>query len=254
VPIELAIIVPVYDEEENILPLSREVAAAISTADYDYQLVFVDDLSTDHTWREIREAHRLFPRVRGLRLLEHSGQSAALWTGIQATSTPFIATLDGDLQNDPGELPRLLAQLAHHDLVCGNRIRRCDNLLRRCSSLVAWRVRKLVLKVDLVDAGCGLRAFKRSVVSGLFAFDGLHRFLPVLVHANGGKVLEIPVNHRPRNAGSSKYGIRNRLGRGIADLFAIAWYQRRRIGSLPFQECATEGVCVDRVENSHSCR
>jgi dolichol-phosphate mannosyltransferase len=236
VSICLAIIIPVYNEEANILPLAREVAAAIPPEKWRCELVFVDDASEDGTWRAICDAQRLFPRLRGLRLLRHSGQSAALWTGIQATDSDLIATLDGDLQNDPFDLPRLLAELPRYDFVCGNRTRRCDSFLRRCSSMVAWRARKLVLRVDLADTGCGLRAFKRSALNGLFAFHGLHRFLPLLVHGNGGKVLELPVNHRPRMAGASKYGVWNRLGRGIVDLLAVAWYQRRRIGSVPYEQ------------------
>jgi dolichol-phosphate mannosyltransferase len=236
VPVELAIIVPVFNEEGSILPLSREVHAAFGSTSWDYELVFVDDSSTDGTWDAIRQAQQFSNRVHGLKLAGHGGQSAALWTGIQATTSPLLATMDGDLQNDPSDLPRLLSELARCDLVCGRRTRRCDSFLRRCSSVVAWRARRLVLGVDLVDTGCGLRAFKRSALEGLFAFNGVHRFLPVLVHGSGRRVIEVPVNHRPRKSGLSKYGIWNRIGRGIADLLAIAWYQRRRIGTLPYTD------------------
>ena len=233
---ELSIIVPVYNEAENILPLSREVAGALSTETRSYELLFVDDASTDETWVKIQEAHRLDSRVRGLRHSRNSGQSAALWTGLQNSSSPILATLDGDLQNDPADLPRLLAELDCVDFVSGMRLSRQDNFLRRASSKIARWARRTMLKVDFQDTGCAIRAFKRSALEGLFPFNGLHRFLPLLVHGNGAKTLEVPVNHRPRVAGVSKYGVWNRLGRGIYDLFALAWYQKRRLRPVPFTE------------------
>ena len=166
----------------------------------------------------------------------NSGQSAALWTGIQATTAPILATLDGDLQNDPADLPRLIAELERVDFVSGMRLQRRDNWVRRVSSRIARWARRTALGVDFRDTGCALRAFKRSALQGVFPFNGLHRFLPVLVHGGGATTLEVPVNHRPRVAGVSKYGVWNRLGRGIADLFAIAWYQRRRLRPVAFTE------------------
>jgi dolichol-phosphate mannosyltransferase len=233
---EISIIVPVYNEEENILPLTREVAAAMVAAGRSFELVFVDDASTDGTWKQIQEARRRDPRVRGLKHSRNSGQSAALWTGLQATTSPTIATLDGDLQNDPADLPRLLAELKSADFVCGVRTRRQDSFVRRASSRIARHARKAVLGVDFCDTGCALRAFRRSSLSGIFPFHGLHRFLPVLVHGAGNRTLEIPINHRPRVAGSSKYGVWNRLWRGIFDLLAIAWYQKRRVNQVRYDE------------------
>ena len=235
-PVDISIIVPVFNEADNILPLAREVATAMSAQSRRYELVFVDDASTDGTWQKIQEAHRFDPRVRGLRHVRNSGQSAALWTGLQATISPILATLDGDLQNDPADLPRLLAELEHVDFVSGMRLSRQDNTLRRWSSSIAQKARRTVLKADFRDTGCALRAFKRSALNGVFAFNGLHRFLPILVHGNGSKTLEVPVNHRPRVAGVSKYGLWNRLGRGIYDLIAVRWYQKRRLAPVPFRE------------------
>jgi dolichol-phosphate mannosyltransferase len=149
------------------------------------------------------------------------GQSAALWTGFQASRAEVIATLDGDLQNDPADLPRMLAQLASCDMVVGVRVGRKDNFVRRLSSLVARWARKLALGVDFRDSGCNLRIFKRSVLKLLPAFDGLHRFIPILAHGRGAIVKEMPVTHYARVAGLSKYGIRNRLGRGIAGLALV---------------------------------
>jgi glycosyltransferase involved in cell wall biosynthesis len=233
---DLSVIVPVYNEEENILPLVREIAQAFAGSGLDYEIVFVDDASTDGTAGRIAEACAAEPRVRAQRHRRNAGQSAALWTGIQATESPLIATLDGDLQNDPADLPRLLEFLPEHDFVCGYRAQRRDNWLRRVSSRAARQARKRVLGVDFRDTGCALRVFKRSALREIFPFNGLHRFLPVLVHAAGGRTKEVPINHRPRVAGVSKYGLWNRLGRGIFDLLAMAWYQKRRIGPIPCEE------------------
>jgi dolichol-phosphate mannosyltransferase len=233
---DISILVPVYNEEENILPLAQEVAEAFAQAPWSYELVFVDDASTDQTWSKIQEARRRDSRIRGLRHAHNSGQSAALWTGVRATVSPIIGTMDGDRQNDPTDLPKLLAELPTFDFVCGVRTKRQDNFRRRMSAAVARYARRLILRVGFADTGCALRVFKRSALRGVFPFNGLHRFLPILVYGGGATTLEVPVNHRPRVAGISKYGILDRLGRGIVDLLAIAWYQRRRLGPVPFEE------------------
>lgn len=233
---ELSIVVPVFNEEANILPLTREIQSVFIGAGYDYELVFVDDGSSDNTWEKIRLAREIDPHVRGLRHERNAGQSAALWSGIQSSQSPLIATLDGDLQNDPADLPRLLAEMEHCDLVSGVRVKRQDNWLRRFSSRVARRARRAVLKVDFRDTGCAVRVLRRSVVKSFFPFNGLHRFMPVLAHAAGARTKELPINHRARVAGVSKYGIHNRLWRGIADLLAIAWYQRRVLGEVCYSE------------------
>lgn len=232
----VSIIVPVFNEADNILPLAREVAAAMQTMSPGYELVFVDDASTDGTWQKIQEAHQLDSRVRGLRHARNSGQSAALWTGLQATMNPILATLDGDLQNDPADIPRLLQELDRFDFVSGMRLKRQDTWVRRVSSRIARWARRSALKADFQDTGCAMRVFKRSALEGLFPFNGLHRFLPILIQGNGAKTLEVPVNHRPRIAGVSKYGVWNRLGRGVYDLIGLAWYQKRRLRPVPFTE------------------
>ena len=233
---QLSILVPVYNEEANIVPLAREVHEAMRGAPFDYELVFIDDGSTDRTWAQIEKAREIEPGVRGLRHTKNSGQSAALWTGIRSTESPLMATLDGDLQNDPADLPMLLQELDQCDFVCGVRAKRNDSWLRRTSSKVARAARRAALKVDFCDTGCAMRAFKRSALKGVFPFNGLHRFMPVLVHGAGAVTKEVPIRHRARIAGVSKYGLHNRLWRGIADLFAIAWYQKRRIGEIPYVE------------------
>jgi dolichol-phosphate mannosyltransferase len=240
VPAELSVIAPVFNESDNIAPMLREVAAAMNSVPFSWELVFVDDASTDDTWARITEAHRTEPRVRGLRHKRNAGQSAAVWTGISATTTPLLCTLDGDLQNDPADLPKMIAELKNVDFVSGMRLSRQDTWVRKVSSRIARRARRAALGVDFRDTGCAIRAFKREALAGVFPFNGLHRFLPVLVHGGGFKTLEVPVNHRPRVAGVSKYGVWNRLGRGIYDLLAIAWYQKRRYRPPGYTELTDE--------------
>ena len=233
---EIAVIVPVYNEEDNVLPMAREVSDAMTKSGRSYELVFVDDASTDGTWKKIEEARHQNSNVRGLRHAVNSGQSAALWTGIQASSSDIIATLDGDLQNDPADIPQMLPSLAKADFVCGVRAKRRDTFVRRSSSKIARWARRSALKVDFCDTGCAMRVFKRSALMGVFPFNGFHRFLPVLVHGNGVSTLEVPVNHRPRVAGVSKYGVWNRVWRGIYDLIALSWFQKRRLRPVKFTE------------------
>jgi dolichol-phosphate mannosyltransferase len=238
VPVDISIIVPVFDEEENVLPLAREIAGALNKESRTFELVFVDDASRDMTWNRIQEAHRLDPRVRGVRHARNSGQSAALWTGIESSTGNIVGTLDGDLQNDPADLPRLFAELNSVDFVSGLRVNRQDTWLRRVSSGIARRARKAVLGADYRDTGCALRAFKRAALDGVFPFHGWHRFLPILVQAGGATTKEVPVNHRPRVAGVSKYGVWDRFGRGIYDLIGVRWYQKRRLQRVPLTKLA----------------
>ena len=233
---QISIVAPLWNESANVCPLAERVFLAFSNELRSLELLLVDDASTDDTWTQILEAQKTHPRIRALRLVQHRGQSAALWTGFQASRGQFIATLDGDLQNDPADLPKLIAALQNCDLACGVRARRQDNFRRRVSTRIARRARRLALGVDFQDTGCNLRAFKRSVVSMLFPFDGLHRFMPILAHDAGAVVRELPVTHHPRVAGRSKYGVWNRLGRGIFDLVVISWARKRQLNNLQFVE------------------
>lgn len=232
----LSIVVPVYNETGNIQPLADEITRVFGGSVWDWELVFVDDASTDDTWAKITAAKSKNPRIRGLRHRRNAGQSAALWTGIASGASEYVATLDGDLQNDPADLPRLLAALDEVDFACGMRTKRQDSWVRKVSSKVARRARQMALGVDFADTGCALRAFRRKVLRGVFPFNGLHRFLPVIVHGGGFKTREMPIGHRPRLSGVSKYGVWNRVWRGIHDLFAVAWYQRRRLDHVEHDE------------------
>ncbi len=232
----LSVVAPLWNEELNVAPLVARVFQALASQPRSLELILVDDASTDATWNHILEARRSESRLRAVRLLRHSGQSAALWAGFSASRGGLIATLDGDLQNDPADLPMMLDKLDAYDLVCGVRTKRMDSAVRRVSSAIARWARKSALGVDFRDTGCNLRAFKRSVLGNLFPFNGLHRFMPVLAHFAGARVLEIPVQHHPRTAGQSKYGVWNRLGRGLWDLVGIAWYRRRQLANIPAME------------------
>lgn len=240
--VHIAIVVPLFNEADNVAPLVAELARVFAAEVRPWELVLVDDGSNDGTWSAIQAAQAADPRVRGLRHLGNRGQSAAVWTGITGSEAPLICTLDGDLQNDPAELPRMLSMLDSVDFVCGHRVSRQDSLVRKVSSRIARAARKLALGADFADTGCALRAFKREALAGVFPFNGLHRFLPILVAGGGFNCREVPVNHRPRVAGVSKYGVWNRLGRGLHDLVGVGWYQRRRLTPVALEDSRQSAV------------
>ena len=228
---QVSVVVPMRNESANVQPLAARVAAAFADSSFSpMELILVDDGSTDDTWQQILLARRELAHLRAVRHAASVGQSAALWTGFKASRAELIATLDGDLQNDPADLPRMLKQLQDCDMVCGVRARRADNFVRRASSQIARSARKWVLGVDFADAGCNLRVFRRSVLETLPAFDGIHRFMPILAHNAGAIVKEVAVVHHPRTEGKSKYGVWNRLGRGLCDLLMVRWFLKRQIG------------------------
>ena len=221
---------PVRDEEDNIDTLLAEIAAAL--AGRSFEVVYVDDGSADGTPARLAAARARMPGLRVLRHRRSAGQSAALVTGIRAARGTWIATLDGDGQNDPADIPALLARAEAADspaLVAGWRARRRDTALKRLSSRLANAVRGALLGDRTPDTGCGLKVFRRETFLRLPPFDHMHRFLPALVRRDGGTVVNQRVNHRPRAAGRSKYGVMNRLFVGIVDLFGVMWLQRRPI-------------------------
>lgn len=230
---EVSLVVPVHNEEENIEPLLAEIKAALHGIDY--EVVYVDDGSTDETVRRLHDAARSLPQLRLIRHERSCGQSTAVLTGVRHARAPWIATLDGDGQNDPADIPKMLAQ-AESGMeggtkplvcVCGYRRTRRDTWLRRISSRVANGVRSALLKDDTPDTGCGLKVFSREVFLSLPYFDHMHRFLPALFLRSGGAVISVEVNHRERIRGTSKYGLFNRLWVGIVDILGVAWLQRR---------------------------
>ncbi len=227
---------PFWNEEGNALPLSQQILSAFAEEPRPVELILVDDASTDGTWQQILQIRKTDSRVRAIRHARRAGQSAALWTGFKASRGEVIATLDGDRQNDPADLPQMLAQLSQCDMVCGVRTKRMDNLVRRLSSRIARVARRVVLGVDFQDSACNLRVFKRQVLEIIPPFDGFHRFAPILARGAGAAVIEVPVRHHPRTAGKSKYGIWNRLWRGLYDLLMVRWYRKRQLRSIPIFE------------------
>lgn len=228
----VSVVVPVCNEAENVGPLIDEICSALAGR-HAFEVIYVDDGSTDATPAAVLAARRRQPHE--IRLLKHarrSGQSAAVCTGVRAARGEWIATLDGDGQNDPADIPALLeAVIGSADdclrLVMGNRTTRKDTWLRRLSSRVANGVRGSLLRDGTPDTGCGIKVFSRATFLELPRFDHMHRFMPALFQRAGSRVISVPVRHRPRTAGRSKYGLNNRLWVGIVDLFGVMWIIRR---------------------------
>jgi dolichol-phosphate mannosyltransferase len=238
---DVSVVIPVCNEHENVLPLAREIHAALS-GKYAFEQVFVDDGSTDQTAAAVIDARAQgMPEIRLLRHVQRSGQSAAVATGVRHARGRWIATLDGDGQNDPADFPKLLAALLDParpalKLVMGNRTTRRDTWLRRVSSRVANGVRSWILKDGTPDTGCGIKVFDRDVFMHMPRFRNMHRFMPALFQREGCDVISLPVNHRERVRGTSKYGLHNRLWVGIVDLFGVSWLIRRASPRAPIHE------------------
>lgn len=224
----LSVVVPVRNEQDNIAPLITEIRAALDGV-VEYEIVYVNDGSTDATPQRLAEMRQSCPQLRVIRHAQSCGQSTAVRSGVKAAKGDWIATLDGDGQNDPADIPKLIAALAEGvDLVGGNRRHaRRDIWIKRISSIIANGVRSRLLNDDTPDTGCGLKLFRREVFLDLPYFDHMHRFLPALVIRRGGRVVSVPAHHRPRERGLSNYGTLDRLMVGIVDLFGVMWLQRR---------------------------
>jgi dolichol-phosphate mannosyltransferase len=220
----VSVVVPLFNEEENVPILQSELAAAL--AGLDYEIIFVDDGSTDHTVARIAPG----PSVRVLRFEKNAGQSAAMYAGLGGARGETAVLIDGDLQNDPADIPRLLAEIERGaDLVCGYRAQRKDTFVKRVTSRVANFVRSRFTKDGVRDTGCTLKAMRRECIAALLPFKGMHRFIPALVKGAGYRLVEIPVNHRPRKFGQSKYGLGNRAIRATTDMFGVRWLLSRRL-------------------------
>lgn len=227
---QLSVVVPVFNERDNIPPLLAEIATALR-GKVDFEVVYVDDDSSDDSVAVLAAEKSKYPELRIVRHLTRSGQSTAVWNGVNAARSPWIATLDGDGQNDPADIPKLLAQRDQSTsdvrLFAGWRTTRRDSFNKRISSKVANAVRSRMLRDSTPDTGCGLKLFDREVFLRLPYFDHMHRYLPALVKRAGFQSNSVPVGHRPRTAGTSKYGMLDRLWVGIADLRGVAWLMRR---------------------------
>jgi dolichol-phosphate mannosyltransferase len=229
----ISIIVPVYNEADNIVFLIDEIVTAMSEAE-EYEIIYVDDGSSDRTAAVLKQAQQLYKTLRVIQHQQSCGQSTAIYTGVKTANYPYIATLDGDGQNDPADIPLLYNVLKQKSqtinnlfMVAGWRNKRHDSAWRLFCSKIANTVRAGLLGDDTLDTGCGLKVFLRDKFLELPYFDHMHRFLPALILRAGGQVISEPVNHRPRAHGHSKYGTLDRLWAGITDLFGVIWLQKR---------------------------
>lgn len=220
----LSVVVPVFNEEENMSILQSELRNALHGVDH--EIVFVDDGSTDGSAEKIERA----PNVRIIRFENNTGQSAALYAGIKAARGQTIVMIDSDLQNDPADILRLLAEISRGaDLVCGYRAKRKDTISKRLTSRIANFVRSRFTKDYVRDTGCTLKAMRRECAEALIPFKGMHRFIPALIRGAGFRLVEIPVNHRPRRFGQTKYGFGSRAWRATMDMFGVRWLLSRRL-------------------------
>jgi glycosyltransferase involved in cell wall biosynthesis len=220
----VSVIVPVYNEEGNVSELQRELELALKGISH--EILFVDDGSQDRTVQQITRT----PSVRVLEFETHTGQSAAIYAGLTAGRGDILVLIDGDLQNDANDIPRLLAEIANGaDLVCGYRVKRKDSWFKRLQSRIANSVRSRFTMDGVRDTGCTLKAMKRNCLEALVPFHGMHRFIPALIKGFGYKITEIPVNHRARYRGSSKYRFGNRALQATIDMFGVRWLLGRQI-------------------------
>ena len=226
---ELSVVIPVYNEEDNLRPLWDELRQVLEGLGQSFEVVFVDDGSRDRSAEIIRELRRADPRVRLVQILRNAGETAANDAGFRSARGRIVVTMDADLQNDPHDIPALLAPLGEYDAVTGWRVNRGagDSTVKRLSSRIANRIRNALSEETIQDSGCTFRAFRRECLVGLVLYRGFHRFIPTLLKMRGFRVLEIPVNHRPRRAGQSKYGVMNRAFVAFADLLAVRWMKSR---------------------------
>ena len=218
-----------FDERDNLEPLHAELSAALASVPGGVEFVYVDDGSRDGSAEGLAGLAARDARVRVLRFAANCGQTAAFAAGFEAARGEVVATLDADLQNDPADLPRLLAALDGADVVNGVRQGRRDGLVRKLSSRVGNGFRNWVTHESVTDVGCSLRVMRAAYLRRVKLYRGMHRFLPTLLRLEGARVIELPVAHRPRRHGRSKYGIANRLFVGLADVFAVRWMQSRRL-------------------------
>jgi dolichol-phosphate mannosyltransferase len=227
----ISVVVPIKDERDNLLALTDQLLKVLQSREESnaspFEIIYVDDGSTDGSSQILDRLAAEHPVVTVLHFDRNHGQSAGFDAGFKRSNGVLVVTMDGDLQNDPEDIGTLLPYAREYDLVCGWRIERHDTLMRKISSRVANAVRNAVTCDRVHDTGCSLKVFRRCVIERLQLFNGMHRFLPALALMHGFTVIEVPVRHHPRMHGISKYGVRNRLFRGLYDLMAVRWMQTR---------------------------
>jgi len=225
--LDLSVVIPVYNEEENLPLLWPELRSVLEPLGLRFEVLFIDDGSRDRSAEIIRGFRDADPRVRLIRLKVNSGETAATDAGFKGARGRWVVTMDADLQNDPHDLPLLISHLEQWDAVTGWRVKRDDPLIRRASSWIANGIRNRMSDESVRDSGCTYRAFRRECLRSLVLYRGFHRFIPTLLRLRGYRVLEVPVNHRPRRFGQSKYGIGNRAVAAFKDLLVVRWMKDR---------------------------
>ena len=226
-PIDLSLVIPAYNEQEVIPELLRRIEAALNLTQKTYEVVIVDDGSSDQTPKMLDDAMQTRPWLRVVRMARNGGQSAAFDAGFKAARGAVIATIDADLQNDPEEIPRLLPMLDGYDMITGQRAKRQDSKFRLIQSRIANKIRNWISEETIQDSASSLKLYKRHCLAGIYLFTGSHRFMPTLVKMRGYTVLETPVKHSQRYAGTAKYGFRNRAWRAFIDLLGVRWMKKR---------------------------
>jgi len=227
--LDLSVVIPVYNERENLVFLEDEIENALAKTDFKYEIIFVDDGSLDDSSNIILSLSNQNPKIRLIKFAFNSGQTSAFAAGFSAAKGDYVATLDADLQNDPSDIPKLLEKIEDFDVVCGWRFKRNDTWIKRFSSKVANKVRNFVSEEDIEDTGCSLKVFRKECLDSLKLFNGMHRFFPTLLKMEGYRVTQVKVGHHARKFGSSNYNIRNRLLTSILDLVAVRWMQKRKL-------------------------
>ena len=227
--IDISVVVPVYNEEENLSVLIPQIAEVLKPLEKTYEMIFVDDGSKDHSRRLLKEMVLQYPQIRILGFKKNCGETAAGAAGIKEARGGIIITIDADLQNDPKDIPKMLDYLKEYDMVTGWRQKREDSWVKRITSKIANRIRNSLSGEEIQDSGCTFRAYKRECLQNLKLYKGMHRFIPTLVKMEGYRVTEIPIAHHPRKFGVSKYTTWNRMWRAFIDLLAVKWMKSRHI-------------------------
>ena len=227
--VDLSVVIPIKNEAPGLAELHAELTQTLVGFGRSYEIIVIDDGSTDDSFQILARLHVLDPRLRVIRFRRNFGQTAAFVAGFASAAGRLVVTSDGDLQNDPRDIPMLLSHLDHWDAVTGWRVNRAagDNVVRRVSSRIANRIRNWVSDETIQDSGCTFRAFRRECLRGLVLYRGFHRFIPTLLKMRGYRVIEVPVGHRPRQFGRSKYGVLNRAVVAFVDLLVIRWMGAR---------------------------
>ena len=225
----LSIVIPVFNEEDNLRLLTSELTGVLQSLNKPWEILFIDDGSTDGSLHVLKELQEHSSRIKVITFNKNCGQTAAFDAGFKAAKGEVIITMDADLQNDPRDIPKLLDKIWDYDAVCGWRHKRNDPLIKRFSSSIANFVRNKLSDEAIADVGCSLKAFRSEQIKKLKLYNGMHRFFPTLIKMEGGTVIEVKVNHRPRKYGSSKYNIRNRMVRSFIDLLAVRWMGKRKL-------------------------